>query len=148
MTTSLTFICSYCCETKSFCSKDSSHKKFLGQNLKTFLTFANSMYSPLPLTLTATKIIQKTCDIGDTHYSSNNWQAEYMTIFVTWHLSVTLNSMSNSCDIFFTEKNTKKSLLRQVTSNFKTFHLEIRLLHDTGIIHKWELPKRTSFCIF
>ena len=26
-----------------------------------------------------------TCDIWDTDYNSDNWEAEYMTIFVTWH---------------------------------------------------------------
>ena len=42
----------------------------------------------------------KTCDIWDTDYNSDNWKPEFMTIFVTWQLIMTLDSIRNSCDVF------------------------------------------------
>ena len=41
------------------------------------------------------------CDIWDTNYNTDNWEPEFMTIFVTWQLIVTLDSIRNSCDVFF-----------------------------------------------
>ena len=41
----------------------------------------------------------ETCDIWDTDYSSDNWEPEFMTIFVIWQLIVTLDSIRNSCDV-------------------------------------------------
>ena len=41
-----------------------------------------------------------TCDIWDTDYNSDKWEPEFITIFVTWQLIVTLDSMHNSCDVF------------------------------------------------
>ena len=49
--------------------------------------------------LTIEKTILKTCDIWDTDYNSDNWEPEFMTIFVTWPLIVTLDSIRNSCDV-------------------------------------------------
>ena len=43
----------------------------------------------------------RTCDIWDTDYNSDNWEPEFMTIFVIWQLIVTLDSIRNSCDVFF-----------------------------------------------
>ena len=40
------------------------------------------------------------CDIWDTDYNTDNWEPEFMTIFVTWQLIVTLDSIRNSCDVF------------------------------------------------
>ena len=40
-----------------------------------------------------------TCDIWDTDYNTDNWEPGCMTIFVTWQLIVTLDSISNSCDV-------------------------------------------------
>ena len=51
--------------------------------------------------LTIEKTILKTCDNWDTDYNSDNWEPEFMTIFVTWQLIVTLDSIRNSCDVFF-----------------------------------------------
>ena len=45
------------------------------------------------------RAILETCDIGDTDYNSDNWEPEFMTIFVTWQLIVTLDSICNSCDV-------------------------------------------------
>ena len=50
--------------------------------------------------MTATMTILETCDIWDTYYNSDNWEPEFLTIFVTWHLRVTLDSIRNSCDVF------------------------------------------------
>ena len=43
-----------------------------------------------------------TSDIWDTDYNSDNWEPEFMTLFVTWQLIVTLDSIRNSCDVFLT----------------------------------------------
>ena len=40
-----------------------------------------------------------TCDIWDTDYNTDNWEPGFMTIFVTWQLIVTLDSIRNSCDV-------------------------------------------------
>ena len=42
-----------------------------------------------------------TCDIWETDYNSDNWDPEFITIFVAWQLRVTLDSIRNSCDVFF-----------------------------------------------
>ena len=41
-----------------------------------------------------------TCDIWDTDYNWDNWEPEFMTIFVAWQLRVTLDSIRNSCNVF------------------------------------------------
>ena len=41
-----------------------------------------------------------TCDIWDTGYISDSWELEFMSIFVTWQLRVTLDSIRNSCDVY------------------------------------------------
>ena len=38
-------------------------------------------------------------DIWDTDYNTDNWEPEFMTIFVIWQLIVTLDSIRNSCDV-------------------------------------------------
>ena len=38
------------------------------------------------------------CDICDKDYNIDNWEPWLMTIFVTWQLIVTLDSIRNSCD--------------------------------------------------
>ena len=50
--------------------------------------------------LTIEKTILETCDIWDTDYDSDNWEPEFMTIFVIWQLIVTLDTIRNSCDVF------------------------------------------------
>ena len=47
-----------------------------------------------------TETILETCGIWEIDYNSDNWEPEFMTIFVTWHLRVTLDSIRNSCDVF------------------------------------------------
>ena len=68
---------------------------------------------PKKLTKTKTKTfwehllraILETCDIWDTDYNSDNWEPEFMTIFVTWQLIVTLDSIRNSCDVYLVKSN-------------------------------------------
>ena len=50
--------------------------------------------------LTIEKTILETCDIWDTDYNSDNWEPEFMTIFVIWQLIVTLDCIRNSCDVW------------------------------------------------
>ena len=47
-----------------------------------------------------TKAILETYDIWDTDNNSDNWEPEFMTIFATWQLRVTLDSIRNSCDVY------------------------------------------------
>ena len=54
------------------------------------------------MTQTMTKTIPETYDIWDTDYNSDNWEPEFMTIFVVWQLRVTLDSIRNSCDVYHT----------------------------------------------
>ena len=49
--------------------------------------------------LTWPKKTLRCCDIWDTDYNTDNWEPEFMTIFVTWQLIVTLDSIRNSCDV-------------------------------------------------
>ena len=48
-----------------------------------------------------TNTIPETCNIWDTNYNSDNWEPEFMTIFVVWQLRVTLDSIRNSCDVCY-----------------------------------------------
>ena len=43
--------------------------------------------------------IKETCGLWDIDYNSDNCKPEFMTIFVTWQLSVTLDSIRNSCNV-------------------------------------------------
>ena len=45
--------------------------------------------------------ILQTCDNWDTDYNSYNWEPEFMTIFFMWQSRVTVDSIRNSCDVFF-----------------------------------------------
>ena len=47
------------------------------------------------------KIVLESCDIWDTDYNSENWKPEFMTIIFTWQLIVRLDSIRNSCDVFY-----------------------------------------------
>ena len=70
------------------------------------LTNKNTMTKTKTMTMTNTfredpqRATQDTCDIWDTDYNSENWEPESMTIFVTWQLRVTLDSIRNSCDVW------------------------------------------------
>ena len=47
-----------------------------------------------------TMIILETCGLWDIDYNSDNWELEFMTIFVTWKLRMILDSIRNSCDVY------------------------------------------------
>ena len=40
------------------------------------------------------------CDMSNTVNNSDDWEPEFMTIFVTWQLRVTLDSICNSYDVW------------------------------------------------
>ena len=64
---------------------------------------------------------------GDLWHLRHNWEPEFMTIFVTWQLRVTLDSIRNSCDVYwqhaiddlpFIRRQTARLRLNNVDSNF------------------------------
>ena len=62
------------------------------ETFMTFMTFVQWWGD-----LTWPKKPLRCCDIWDTNYNTDNWEPEFMTIFVTWQLIVTLDSIRNSC---------------------------------------------------
>ena len=58
-----------------------------------------------------TNSIPKTWGLWDTDYNSYNWEPELMTIFETWQLGVTLDSIRNSCDVFLHTSNMRIHIL-------------------------------------
>ena len=42
-----------------------------------------------------------TLQLRHSDYYSDNWEPEFKTIFATWQLRVTLDSIRNSCDVLF-----------------------------------------------
>ena len=69
---------------------------FFGPYLEIFLELLWNFFG----TNAMTKTILETCDIWDTDYNSDNWEPEFMTIFATWQLRATLDSIRNSCDVY------------------------------------------------
>ena len=61
-----------------------------------YLTNKKTMTKTMTMTKKMTNTIPETCDIWDTNYNSDNWEPEFITIFVAWQLRVTLDSISNS----------------------------------------------------
>ena len=51
--------------------------------------------------------------------NSDNWETEFMTIFVAWQLRVTLDSIRNSCDVF--HNVTTLSMLKKKNYNLLKF---------------------------
>ena len=74
--------------------KDNDKDKDILRTPPKILTKTNTFWEHL------LRAILETCDIWDTDYNSDNWEPEFMTIFVTWQLIVTLDSIRNSCDVF------------------------------------------------
>ena len=68
-----------------------------------FMTWPNQQKDK-PKTMKKTTL--EFCDIWDTDYNYDNWYPEFMTIFVTWELRMTLDSICNSCDVLLTMGNT------------------------------------------
>ena len=44
--------------------------------------------------------LRRHCEIWDIGYNSDNWEPEFMIIFVIWQSIVTLDSIRNSCNVF------------------------------------------------
>ena len=63
------------------------------------LTYLTTYVPPLENTLNELSL--GIWDIWDTDYNTDNWEPGLMTIFVTWQLIVTLDSIRNSCDVLF-----------------------------------------------
>ena len=79
----------------------------------------------------------ETCDLWDTVYISDNWEPGFMTIFVTWQLRVTRDSIRNSCDVFSKQK--PKSVMPWAT--FEPFHyLNVLTMHFS----EWTIKLDTS----
>ena len=73
--------------------------------LPTFIPTHLPTYPPTYLPASFTEhpqgAIPETCDLWDTDNNSDNWEPEILTIFVIWQLIVTLDSIRNSCDVYF-----------------------------------------------
>ena len=69
--------------------KANEKDKYKDKDMTKTITFREHLQRAIPVT----------CDIWDTDYISDNWEIEFMTIFVTWQLRVTLDSIRNSCDV-------------------------------------------------
>ena len=67
---------------------------------KTYIPTHLPTYLCTPIREHSKGAILGTCDIWDTDYNSNNWEPEFMTIFVTWQSRVTVDSIRNSCDVY------------------------------------------------
>ena len=67
----------------------------------TFLTFFLQFWDKDNETRTMENTILEFVYIWDTDYYSDNWEPEFMIIFVTWQSIVTLDSIHNSCNVFF-----------------------------------------------
>ena len=72
-------------------------KKYLPTNIPNHLP----TYPLTSLTEHPKGAILETCDLWDTDHNSDNWEPEYMTIFVTWQFRLTLDSICNSCYVYF-----------------------------------------------
>ena len=59
-----------------------------------------------------------TCDMWDTDYISDNWEQYFLTIFVTWQLRVTLDSIHNSCDVLWIHPLVYKKNVAKLSSSF------------------------------
>ena len=82
----------------------SDEKAWLDQNIPTYLHTYLLTYLPTYLECTSIREHTKgaiigTCDIWDTDYNTANWEPGFMTIFVTWQLIVTLDSI-HKWDVF------------------------------------------------
>ena len=85
-----------------------------GHDLTNKNTMTKTSTKTKTMTETMTKTIPETCDIWDTYNNFDKWEAEFMTIFVAWHLRVTLDSIRNSCDVFLTNRG--RGLLKMLNN--------------------------------
>ena len=81
--------------------------------------------------------VLETCVIWDTDNSSDNWEPEFMTIFGTWQLIVTLDSIRNSCDGFFSIPMKYMYSFAQFTLSISVFFsIPMKLMVDWHILAK------------
>ena len=78
--------------------------------------------------------IQGTCDIWDTDYNSDNWEPEFMTIFVTRQSRVTVDSIRNSSDVFSLKAHLLLSTILQIIFNILMIIITILMIIATTII--------------
>ena len=101
--------------------------------------------------------IIRTCDIWDADYNSDNWKPEFITIFVIWQLIVTLDSIRNSCDVFFVcwhsrEKNPNPNKLNWAIYFLLTIWIRMRgnwrywPSSDHLLTSRITIPSTTSHC--
>ena len=105
--------------------------------------------------LTIEKTILETCDIWNTDYNSENWEPEFMTIFLTWQLIVTLDvdSIRNSCDVYCNTTASKKTWKHVTDWNKPSQDIKSKNLATTHNCHVSNVGFHTPFsecekCIF
>ena len=86
---------------------------------------------------TLLRAIPETCDIWDTDYNSDNWESEFMTIFVTWQLIVTLDSIRNSCDVYSNKHILSEKNLLVVLGIF-FFHIHLTHIGEQPVAQVWK----------
>ena len=67
------------------------------------------------------RVILETCEIWDTDYNFDNWELDFMTIFVTWQLIVTLDAFSILA--MFTDFSFPTLECREASLSFWDVHL-------------------------
>ena len=59
-------------------------------------------------------MILETCDLWNIGYNSDNWEPEFMTIFVNCQLRMTLDSIGNSCDVLLKEFRIRRGYYKKM----------------------------------
>ena len=115
----------------------SDEKAWLDQNIPTYLPTYLPTYQECTSIREHTKgAIIGTCDIWDTDYNTVNWEPGFMTIFVTWQLIVTLDSIRNSCDVFWCLANIDTAKIAFFRSSMGGFDYFPTIYYAKGIIWK------------
>ena len=81
-------------------NSDNSDHFYIFYNFNNWQRFSQFRQLPLPF-LQMKRQSWQFFDIWDTDYNSDNWELHFLSIFVTWQFRVTLDSMCNSCDVYF-----------------------------------------------
>ena len=78
------------------------------------------------------------CDIWDTDYNLENWEPEFMTIFVTWQLRATLDSIRNSCDVYYVWWTWH--LVEDITLIIKSYWIRLAMVKSTTHLMITKIP--------
>ena len=92
--------------------------------------------------------ILETCELWNTDYNTDNWEPGLMTIFVTWQLIATLDSIRNSCDVccFSLFQIDKGFIIVVFSFCFCCFCCQCRSQHGRRIFIKMtKVPNRDGF---